>query len=689
MEPDLRSIQNAPLVADDFEIAPYEDHFVAKSLQDLTYVFVDAEEKFLLETLQNPTSIARLVQLYHERFKKRSYSKIFGLIARLLEASFFSRASEKALLRHPRFSPFAPRRFAAARSWERAAWLLSPVMSFMDSLLAILPLAALAALTIVLLVVHAGATPLLAVESSLFKGLFVWALLFSAVVSLKNCAKYLILRAKGLDAPSPRLVARRGFIRLAVNDGDITLLDWSAVARFHLAALLFPALLAAPALILFHLYPVLPVLYLWGLACVVVMFVDLSPFLDTELREALDRLSGRARLTESLRAFVQRRFLHHVFAFRSAFEREGWFVAFGVYSLLWIGAAYALVGCVTRLWFDRLIDAAFLSRSPFERSAAIVYLLALLAPLLLLLFGFLWLLGVNLTAIFQKPIDRALKSLFRMAHRGVTEDEKIRRLEDIPLFAAMSRESLEGLAKSFRVEYYPRGRAVVWQGDPGEAFYVIHEGRARVIVENRAGARSVVAELGEGDSFGEIALLERHPRTASVRAKTPLVCLALSKDNFERFVAAYVDDRERVTSQIQTTAYLRNLPLFAETPGETLSRVVRDIEQRQFQRGEVLMREGDPGESFMVLRSGAAKVWKDYGRPEQAREIATVGDGDFLGEIALMDNSTRTATVVAESVCQALVIPREAFHALLQTNLFAGVMIEETLRSRRKALCAR
>jgi CRP-like cAMP-binding protein len=75
---------------------------------------------------------------------------------------------------------------------------------------------------------------------------------------------------------------------------------------------------------------------------------------------------------------------------------------------------------------------------------------------------------------------------------------------------------------------FPEGRAIVRQGEVGTGFFLITTGRARVV---RDGA--TIAELGPGDFFGELSLLDREPRIATVTAEAPTTCMAIASWEFE------------------------------------------------------------------------------------------------------------------------------------------------------------
>lgn len=111
---------------------------------------------------------------------------------------------------------------------------------------------------------------------------------------------------------------------------------------------------------------------------------------------------------------------------------------------------------------------------------------------------------------------------------------------------------------------------------------------------------------------------------------------------------------------IAATEPLRSIPLFAATSDRSIEVIASIVEEASFSPGEVLVQQGDPGDSLIVIRSGAATVEQD------GRMIRSLGAGDFLGEIALIDGGVRTATVTATEPIEALTIGREGFTRLME-----------------------
>jgi MFS family permease len=107
-------------------------------------------------------------------------------------------------------------------------------------------------------------------------------------------------------------------------------------------------------------------------------------------------------------------------------------------------------------------------------------------------------------------------------------------LQRVPMFRSLPLPSMEQLARGLEPVEVPAGTAVFTQGDIGDRYYVIESGQAQVVGDGR-----VVATLGAGEGFGEIALLRRTRRTATVVAKTPLELRALRTERFLPVVLGY------------------------------------------------------------------------------------------------------------------------------------------------------
>ena len=114
-------------------------------------------------------------------------------------------------------------------------------------------------------------------------------------------------------------------------------------------------------------------------------------------------------------------------------------------------------------------------------------------------------------------------------------NEMVTMLMDIPLFSGFDRTKLKLLVFASQRDHFDQGQVVFNQGEGGDQAYVIIEGEVDVVLESEAGDRTV-ATLCRNEVFGEMALLSNMPRTTTIRARTPLVLLNLSRDVFMRLV---------------------------------------------------------------------------------------------------------------------------------------------------------
>jgi CRP-like cAMP-binding protein len=106
---------------------------------------------------------------------------------------------------------------------------------------------------------------------------------------------------------------------------------------------------------------------------------------------------------------------------------------------------------------------------------------------------------------------------------AITSQQKAEWLARVPLFSGISSESMARLAEVAGEVDFPAGSWIVRQGQVGTGLYVLLSGRARVIRGS-----DELAELTEGEFFGELAVIDQQPRMASVQAETDTVCLALA-----------------------------------------------------------------------------------------------------------------------------------------------------------------
>jgi CRP/FNR family transcriptional regulator, cyclic AMP receptor protein len=118
----------------------------------------------------------------------------------------------------------------------------------------------------------------------------------------------------------------------------------------------------------------------------------------------------------------------------------------------------------------------------------------------------------------------------------------------------------------------------------------------------------------------------------------------------------------RLFSQDTKVQALKAAPLFEDLSRKELVQLERVCEDLEVEPGKVLCKEGQTGHEFFVIVDGKVQVTR------KGRRVATLGSGDFVGEIALVTEVPRTATVTAETPVRLFVLARREFHAMLDQN---------------------
>jgi CRP/FNR family transcriptional regulator, cyclic AMP receptor protein len=127
---------------------------------------------------------------------------------------------------------------------------------------------------------------------------------------------------------------------------------------------------------------------------------------------------------------------------------------------------------------------------------------------------------------------------------------------------------------------------------------------------------------------------------------------------------------------------LRRCALFTRVDDQILGVCAATLRVRRFKKNETIFHQGDPGDSLYIVESGAVKIVLPSPEGEDGAIIATLGRGDFFGELALLDGSPHSATAVAAEPTNTLVLQREPFERLVDTEpllrkaLFAGLVAE-------------
>ena len=213
------------------------------------------------------------------------------------------------------------------------------------------------------------------------------------------------------------------------------------------------------------------------------------------------------------------------------------------------------------------------------------------------------------------------------------------------------------------------GQPVVRQGERAEAFYVVRRGVLRVVEERPETGEELrtLRSLGRGEAFGEVGLAEASPRAATVRAVDEAEVFELDKGAFDELLADALRV-PRFAPTVQAAAELRRLPSFGHLEPDELSELLQHGAWTNVAPAEAIVEQGEIGDSFYAISSGQVEVLEDGVR------VRSMGPGDHFGEIALLLDTPRTATVRALTPVRAFRLDREGFDKLVKESFRTGTL---------------
>lgn len=123
-------------------------------------------------------------------------------------------------------------------------------------------------------------------------------------------------------------------------------------------------------------------------------------------------------------------------------------------------------------------------------------------------------------------------------------------LKQTPLFKNLGADDIELLAQSTRIQNYKAGQSIVIEGRVGAAFFIVVSGSVEVFKRKDEADEVVLATLGAGDFFGELATMKHVPRSANVRARQDTTCLVIRRADFESYIRQFPEVAEKVESTL-------------------------------------------------------------------------------------------------------------------------------------------
>jgi CRP-like cAMP-binding protein/Zn-dependent protease len=248
-------------------------------------------------------------------------------------------------------------------------------------------------------------------------------------------------------------------------------------------------------------------------------------------------------------------------------------------------------------------------------------------------------------------------------------DDRVVLLQAVPGLQQASRAELRRLLVEAREERFSPGAIVISEGEHGQALHVIVSGRAE-LTKAVNGTPLPLGVVEAGDVVGELAFLSQdRRRAATLTALTRVHVLSLDAPVVERFILAQPRRRRALhlhAESLRVAEFIRRVGVFATLDLGQRTRLAARVVRRVVPAGEVIVRQGDQGQSCFMLQSGVAEVAVADG--EHERLLGVLEPGALFGEGVALTGGTRTATIRAQEACELLELGHDELIAVLEDD---------------------
>jgi ABC-type lipoprotein export system ATPase subunit/CRP-like cAMP-binding protein len=212
--------------------------------------------------------------------------------------------------------------------------------------------------------------------------------------------------------------------------------------------------------------------------------------------------------------------------------------------------------------------------------------------------------------------------------------------------STLTQDQLVEVSRRIKPQVFPPDASIIRQGEAGDKFYILLNGKADVYISQAGGGEVLVNQLKRGQYFGEMALLGGGIRSATVKASSEgqVSVLALDENAFNSLIKDSPSLREELNDIIEKRNIYNQLQIISSLNQKALASILRETKPVTYESEHEIIKQGDVGNSFYLLVEGRVDILV---RDEQGHEelVNQLPRGSYFGEMALMGDPRRQASV--------------------------------------------
>ncbi len=514
---------------------------------------------------------------------------------------------------------------------------------------------------------------------------FILVFLF-AILSLPAVFSAADLAAHGI---TPRLTLKNkcGFFYLEASSAQIIGKGRATALKHYAMILLTPFAVSGLTALLWQSGIARPVMAVMNVISAACGLIALSPITTSPLSMIIDFFMPGSGKSFN---YARKRFIKDIFGLSKLSPETERMMILSSFGLVWIYFVYSYFWSVARSTMSYLFSDFYTSYTSGDIVSEILIALTLLlmiTPAIAALTGFITIALGNIGSVVATPLVKMRDLAGTITAKAVPATEEIIGfLKEIPLFAELSDEDLTELCKHIKLRRFMKNSPIVRQGDKGDNFYTIVSGKAKIVVTGNNGVEKTLGTLSTGDSFGETALIEKGPRTASIITLSQTAVFEISREGFEKFLASNAENREKITGKIRLGKMLLASSVFSFMSQKQISYLIKNLKPEKIKAGTVVFKQGDEGNKFYLIQEGNIHLER-FDNSLKTLDII-LKPGNFFGEMALVKNIPRTATAEAVSDSILFTLDKESFCNVIGSTLSGGRELDSLINKRAEQLGA-
>ena len=668
------------LKSEEIELSLFSDgQSAVKVLSTGKILSLDEKETFIFNLIkQNPKPIVDVITAVHDKFNEWTFMGIYKFLYRIYTEGIIENSEEFKTV-------FNVKDSVSPHAVKKKAKILSLIHGFLHPFLALITYKPL---TYFFLIMMIGSlpmyfsskrligTPFLAFNNYFYGILFV-LVVFYLLIWLMNLTTASTIKRMGRK-PQFTVFKKDYILPIPVfSIQEVEMLDYSKRIVVFLSGYSLISFVWLLFFTLNYLYfngkvdlsvnivSLLPAIEMVALG---IMVLELSPFWNSTFSRVAETKYKIKNVRDLIGIYLEKRFFKHV-ANLDIHDQEKKAIFLTFYAFLW---TYATLMFISWLLVTNL------------KYFAMDYFLAADISKIVIVFDILFLLLIAfslLGGIIYGIIKGIKSSTYRSVVTSISHSQN-EKVDDLgtalekSFFFYNFKNEWESIKQHISLVSYPPGSAIITEGEVGQDFYSLVHGKVEVIKEMPDGTSKLLAVLTEGASFGEIALLEDVPRTASIYSIEPVVLIKMKKEDFLNLIENDGLVKDKILATIRLQQIISEIGFFRDISPAIIQKLWKHFIIEEIPANTLIINEGEIGDKFYIIIEGEVKVLKGKD------EVAKLGHGKYFGEIALLKEIPRTATIKSVSSVKLMTINKQDFIEIIMHNINSYIKVEEMVIER-------